>query len=228
MPAAAQPIIPPPAERRRRNREAMITAILDAARAVMREEGVAALNLNELARRLGMRTPSLYEYFPSKMALYDALFIMGMRLFRERVERLLAEHSGGWAGLHAALENHMAFAQEYPEFYYLCFERPVPGFVPSTEGLRESQVLLTVSQQAMAQAIERGEIAPGVPAEQAHDLFLALMHGLTALQMANEPEQPVGSGRFGSLTPAAIGLLRAAWEPRRAAHAADDSPKPSI
>ncbi len=58
-----------PRERRQRNREEMVAAILDAARAVMREEGVAALNLHEVARRVGLRTPSLYEYFPGKMAL---------------------------------------------------------------------------------------------------------------------------------------------------------------
>jgi hypothetical protein len=40
------------------------------------------------------------------------------------------------------------------------------------------------------------------------------MHGLTALHMANEPELPVGSGRFGSLIPAALALFRAAWEPK--------------
>jgi hypothetical protein len=40
-----------------------------------------------------------------------------------------------------------------------------------------------------------------------------MMHGLTALRMANEPELPVGSGRFGSLIPAALALFRAAWEP---------------
>ena len=48
-----------PAERRQRNRQEMIQAILDVSREVMREEGVAALNLNEVARRLKMKTPSL-------------------------------------------------------------------------------------------------------------------------------------------------------------------------
>ena len=46
-----------PAERRQRNRQEMIQAILDVSREVMREEGVAALNLNEVARRLN-------RYFP--------------------------------------------------------------------------------------------------------------------------------------------------------------------
>ncbi len=37
------------------------------------------------------------------------------------------------------------------------------------------------------------------------------MHGITAQHMANEPELPVGEGRFGSLLPAALDLLKRAW-----------------
>src|SRR5258708_16229801 len=74
-----------PQERRQRNREEMKNAILEAARQVMREEGVAALNLQEVARRVGVRAPSLYEYFPGKMAIYDALFCMGVGLFAQHV-----------------------------------------------------------------------------------------------------------------------------------------------
>ena len=38
------------------------------------------------------------------------------------------------------------------------------------------------------------------------------LNGLTALHMANEPDVPIGSGRFGSLIPAALALFRAAWD----------------
>jgi len=51
----------------------MMTAILDAARAVMREEGVAAAETCMSCPSVGLRPPSLYEYFPGKMALYDAV-----------------------------------------------------------------------------------------------------------------------------------------------------------
>ena len=52
----------PVSPRVQRNREAAAQAILDAARAIMREEGVAALSMQELARRVDMRAPSLYNY----------------------------------------------------------------------------------------------------------------------------------------------------------------------
>lgn len=202
-----------PQERRQRNREEMKHAILEAARQVMREEGVAALNLQEVARRVGVRAPSLYEYFPGKMALYDALFRMGVRLYAERMNHFTESTDSFWGRAQAGLENYMMFAQEYPELYQLVQEHPVPGFVPSEESMEESRRLLTMTDAIVEKGIERGSLALGITVSEARDLFLAMMHGLTALHMANEPELPVGSGRFGSLIPAALALFRAAWEP---------------
>src|SRR3954449_7041169 len=86
-----------PVDRRQRRRLETIEEVLDHAAAIMAEEGVAGLSLGEIARRMGIRTPSLYVYFPSKHALYDALFERGARdvgkVVTEQSERLLADAS---------------------------------------------------------------------------------------------------------------------------------------
>jgi len=205
-----------PKERRQRNRQEMIAAILDAARSVMREEGVAALNLHEVARRVGLRAPSLYEYFPGKMALYDALYRFGIRLYaagREHLAPITPLPASFWEHARGELEHYMTFAQENPELYQLVFEHPVPGFVPSPESLEEGARILAHSDQLLKQGLEQGNLALGLPPEQGRDLFIAMMHGLTALHMANEPELPMGSGRFGRLIDAALALFQAAWHP---------------
>ena len=223
-----------PQERRQRNRdrnrEEMKAAILDAARAAMREEGVVALNLQEVARRVGVRAPSLYEYFPGKAAIYDALFRLGVRLFAERSELLAQTYPSLWERAHASLEHYMTFAHDYPELYQLVFERPVPGFVPSEESMNESRQLLGKADQIVEQGLEDGSLLLGLSPVQARDLFIAMTHGLTALHLANEPELPVGSGRFGSLIPAAVALFQASWNPeysKRATETAPDSSDPS-
>jgi AcrR family transcriptional regulator len=209
----------------------MKAIILDAARAVMREEGVAALNLQEVARRVGVRAPSLYEYFAGKADIYDTLFRLGVRLFAERLERLAPTSPSLWDYARASLENYMTFAQDYPELYQLCFERPVPGFVPSEESMNESrQLLLGRADQMIEQGLEQGSLLVGLLPGEVRDLFLAMMHGLTALHMANEPVLPVGAGRFGSLIPAAMILFQASWDPeyaQRASKTASDSSDPA-
>jgi len=65
------------ADRRRRRRAQTIDEILGAAVDLMAREGVAGLSLSGVARRMGIQPPSLYKYFPSKLALYDELFRRG-------------------------------------------------------------------------------------------------------------------------------------------------------
>src|SRR5256885_15874558 len=68
-----------PLDRRHRRRLETIEEVLDHAVEIMATDGVAGLSLGEIARRMGIRPPSLYVYFPSKHALYDALFARGWR-----------------------------------------------------------------------------------------------------------------------------------------------------
>ena len=194
-------------------RDDTASAILKAARAVMRERGVAALSLREVARRVQMRAPSLYGYFPSKAALYDELFLLAIRQHRLYKERAAQESQSFWTHLHAWFAAYMQFAQENPDLYQLAFERPVPGFAPSDRSMAESQRLLEGADSMLNAAITQGIIRPGVTVSQARDLIIAMSHGLTSQHMANEPELPIGSGRYGGLIPAAVAVFRAAWEP---------------
>jgi AcrR family transcriptional regulator len=202
-----------PKERRQRNREEMSTVILETARDIMREEGVAALNLSEVARRIGVTTAALYRYFPNKFALYDALFCLGVRRFRETMEAVWQAHAPNWELLHVWFETQLAFAKEYPELYQLMAERPVPGFVPSEESMEESRALLAAAVGVLKKIIDAGVIAPGFSPERAFDLFIVLLQGLISQHLANEPQLPPGEGRFGSLIPDVMAMLKAAWAP---------------
>ena len=201
----------PPSSRRRHKHDVMVRTILDTARAIMREEGVAALSMQELARRLDMRAPSLYHYFPGKMAIYDALFRLGFTLYGEQMERATQVAATWQDELRLSFETYMAFAIQNPDLYQLCFERPVPGFVPSEQSMLVSVGLLRRSYERAA--YWRHEIDSGLAPEQMVDLLIAMMHGLTALHLANEPGLPIGQGRFGALIPAALSVLMRAWSP---------------
>ena len=59
---------------------------MDFAWELAREQGIAGVSLHGLARAVGIRQPSLYEYFESKHALYDAMFADGNRQLIERLD----------------------------------------------------------------------------------------------------------------------------------------------
>src|SRR4051794_6276625 len=81
-------------DRRHQRRQETIEQVLDVAVQVMAEQGVAGLTLGEVARRMGIRPPSLYVYYDGKSALYDALFERGWRLLGEAMQQLVDSFDG--------------------------------------------------------------------------------------------------------------------------------------
>src|ERR1035438_8682924 len=76
-----------PADWREGRRRSARDAIVRAAWTLVDEEGLAGLSLRDLARRAGITTPTVYAYFESKSAIYDAMFGLGReRLFSEGFE----------------------------------------------------------------------------------------------------------------------------------------------
>ena len=195
--------------RRLRNRELTIQTILDIARAIMREEGVAALSMQELARRMDMRAPSLYNYFSGKMEIYDTLFRLGFTLYDEHRREVLKEAKNIHDVIRLSIEAYMSFALEHPELYQLCFERPVPGFIPSKASLELSFGLLHQAYDRVNGL--RKALETDLSSQQLTDTVIAIMHGLTAQHLANEPDLPIGQGRFGSLIPVVMSILERAW-----------------
>src|ERR1700730_2285644 len=69
-------------------REAKTASIVVAAWELARADGFGGVTLHALARKVGMRQPSLYVYFDSKHALYDAMFADGNRQLLQRLSAL--------------------------------------------------------------------------------------------------------------------------------------------
>ena len=67
-------------EARRRDARAHLLAI---AWEMVRADGLGGLSLRELARRAGITTPTVYAYFESKNAIYDAMFAEAAQSFAE-------------------------------------------------------------------------------------------------------------------------------------------------
>lgn len=198
-------------QRRQRNREAIIEDIVQIARGMIQADGAASLSFNAIARQLGIKPPSLYTYFDSKHAIYDELFKRGWKLFLAEAEAFETLDGTVQDKLVFIFTSYMRFAQENPDYYQIMFSRPVPDFVPSEESLALSFDALERFTQHLQAVLERDQINPGIPNEQARDIIIALMHGLTEQHLANDPELPVGEGRYGSLIHQAVSVLLKAW-----------------
>jgi AcrR family transcriptional regulator len=209
--AAVQLPGPQRVDRRARRRLETIEEILDIATDVMSEEGVNGLSLAEVARRLGVQPPSIYKYFPSLMAIYDALFRRGQVAHLEVMRQAMAGAEPGLAALTAGLEASGRWALANRPTAQLMFWRPVPSFEPSADAFAPSVEMVSLERAAMADAVDAGQLGPEADSEEAVYLVSTLIVGVLSQAMANEPDLEWGKGRFTPTFPKLMKLLAAAY-----------------
>jgi len=159
-------------------RDAKVAEIVESAWRLAREHGIVGVSLHALAREVGMRQPSLYAYFDSKLALYDAMFADGNRQLLTRLDAVKLPRQPRPA-LKKFMAQFVAFAVEDPARYELLFQRHVPGFTPSTESYVLAEEVLGRVYKLINEAgvSEPGDI----------DCMVAMVAGLMEAQMSNDP-----------------------------------------
>lgn len=165
-------------DRRAERFEATRREILDVAWQLVREVGLGGLSMRDLGARVGLRAQSLYVYFPSKHAIYDAMFAEANR---ELLDRRHASPPAGdpTVALRALACQFVEFCTEDLPRYQLLFQRTLPGFEPSEQSYAVAREVLDQGRRALA--------AVGVTNPADVDLYTALIAGLVAQQNSNEP-----------------------------------------
>lgn len=168
----------PTRDRRAERHAATRREILDAAWELVRENGLASLAMRDLGARVGMRAQSLYAYFPSKHAIYDAMFGESNRELLDRLTKLAATPD--------TIENLRRHAREFLRFavedsvrYQLLFQRTIPGFEPSPESYAPAIDVIEDGRRILRQC--------GITEDRPIDAFSGMIAGLAAQQNSNEP-----------------------------------------
>ncbi|GAA3176621.1 TetR/AcrR family transcriptional regulator [Blastococcus jejuensis] len=181
--------------------------ILAAAWRLARERGLGGWALRDVAEAVGMRTPSLYVYVAGKNDLYDAMFADGNAELLRRVEAAEADVAArelpAAEVLRVAARLYVDFCVEDPARYELLFLRTIPGFEPSEPSYALAREVLDRMVPVLA--------AAGAGAPEQVDLWTALVGGLAAQQVSNDP----GGDRWRRLVDRAVDMFAAAELPPR-------------
>src|SRR3954453_6371048 len=154
--------------------------LLAAAEEMLREKGVAALSLRELARETGVSHAAPSRHFKDKQALLDALALAGFERLTGILEK--ASDSNG-ASVHARFPTlaraYVDFAVHNPQLLEVMFARKHdPDVSEQLTAAGERMVLTIVRPITGAQAA--GEIIEGDPWSLSL-VIGASMHGIAAL-----------------------------------------------
>lgn len=174
-----------------RRREAKVSAIVATAWELARTHGIGGVSLRGLAREVGIRQPSLYVYFDSKHALYDAMFADGNRQLLERLDAVRLPRDPR-AAVKAFMRAFVDFAVEDSARCALLLQRPIPGFEPSSESYAYAQSVLSRAVELLR--------AVGLETQADVDCFIAMVAGLVDAQISNDPGGDRWTRHLGRLT----------------------------
>ena len=189
-------------DRRAARHAATRAEIVAAAWRLARERGLGGWALRDVAEAVGMRTPSLYVYVAGKKDLYDAMFADGNAELLRRVEAAEADVAAreltATEVLRVAARLYVDFCVEDPARYELLFLRTIPGFEPSEPSYALARGVLDRMATVLA--------AAGAGSPEQVDLWTALVGGLAAQQVSNDP----GGERWRRLVDRAVDMFAAA------------------
>ena len=168
--------------------------ILAAAWDIAAESGLAAVSLHEVARRVGIRQPSLYGYVSSKLDLYDAMFAQANEQLLARLDSSPPSGTAREQLLHVS-RVVLDFAVENPSRQQLIFQRTIPGFEPSAVSYALAKRLVDRSVSLLS------ALGAGSPAHA--EVYTSLVAGLGGQQIANDP----GGDRFTRHLEAVLGMF---------------------
>ena len=159
-------------------------AILDSARAVVVEEGYAALTMRRVARMIGYSATSIYLHFESKDSLLHALIEEGMDALHARLSAASKCAATPVDAVRDVCAEYVAFGLESPEYYEIMFMlHPHRMERFPAEKYRRARKNLEVIAEAIDLA-RQGRDASGEPALLEASVVWAQLHGAVSLMIA--------------------------------------------
>lgn len=167
--------------------------IIDAALAIIVEEGFPCLTMRRLASRLHMSAPNLYNFFASKDEIYITIVIKGFRMLQEELERAASGASTPEEKARAMIEAYVDFGTKNSPYYDIMFTMPTPKYKDYQgtpyEKLSEVEYRISMDIAGLAAQTLRELSRGGVQKDEdlTHDLvhIWCLVHGMVSLANSN-------------------------------------------
>jgi AcrR family transcriptional regulator len=163
-------------ERQDRERQAVTTSILSAARDLFVAEGYQNVSIRKIAERIEYSPAAIYSYFPSKDDIFLALAAEGFHRLDEKVHAAM-KTDDPLDNVRACWWAFYEFSQEQPAYFQLMFvDRSVPRITQQWEGFEFLQQMLANAVDAIQKAIDAGAFPKTLnPNVAMHMLWAALI-----------------------------------------------------
>lgn len=184
-------------ERREREREVLRAAILEAARDLLSEEGLAALSMRAIAERIEYSPATIYLYFKDKEALIGEVVHAGFRQLEDYVRgelKALPPEASAADQYSAMGRAYARFALENTAYLRVMFEVPATARMECPDDRGKAHKRDPFGVVALLQRAAQEGLTGIGDARQAAVVGWGLIHGLTSLYLSGQLGRFVGSG----------------------------------
>jgi AcrR family transcriptional regulator len=174
------------ADRREREKLAMRTKILDAARELFAERGYEAVTMRTIAERIEYTPTAIYYHFKDKDALIRELCDTDYGALSDEFQKI-ATVADPIERMCAMGRAYARFALERPNHYRLMFMTPTPAgdHGPLERRGKPDQDAYAFLQWTVGQAIQAGRLRPEYSdVDLAAQMAWGAVHGLVSLHIA--------------------------------------------
>jgi AcrR family transcriptional regulator len=157
------------------------SALLDAASAILAEDGPDGLTIRRIAARAGCSTMLVYSRLGGKQGIVEALYVEGFERLAAHM-RAVRPTNDPIADLRRCGRSYRRFALEHPTYYAVMFDHAVPDFAPSVDAAAVGSRTLDQLAAQIQRAIDAGRLADG-DARQLAGALWAANHGVCSLEL---------------------------------------------
>jgi len=175
-----------PRERRTREREQTKSRILDAAREMFVQDGLEAVTMREIAKRIEYTPTAIYHHFRDKQALIEELCLLDFRGLGQAFQKI-GRIEDPMERLRRIGLAYIDYALEHPSHYRFMFMTPKPGLPASSFGVSDGEPeshAYGVLRATVAEGIAAGRFRPEfTDADELAQVLWAGVHGIVSLHV---------------------------------------------
>lgn len=108
--------------------EKIKTAILDQALDIIAREGLDNLTMRNLAGRVKMTAPNIYNYYSGKDEIYLCLVVQGFEMLLAALKKARNGQTAKKQRARAMIEAYVQFGIRYSRYYDIMFVLPTPKY----------------------------------------------------------------------------------------------------
>jgi AcrR family transcriptional regulator len=181
--------------RRDENREETRGRILEAAHVLFAQRGLEDVTMADLADEAGVARATVFNHFPSKHAVVEAMTETVISFYQAMLDTALADHATPTPTLVRGLFEQMGEGIEADRRFYRGIFREIArvqlGLDEGSAGQRASEATLARIRQLVQRAQDRGEFAREHSSEVLASAFHSLSNGTITRWLYASTDDPL-------------------------------------